>query len=77
MTEHELDIIYTQLCKTMTDLGEARSSLFLARFALLAIHEIDDIATAQRLIADASEGMEGPEPCPAQRDTGPRAGPCP
>jgi hypothetical protein len=68
MTEHELDIVYTQLCKTMTDLGEARSSLFLARFALLAIHEIGDIAAAQRLIADASEGMNGPEPHTARQD---------
>ena len=35
--------------------------LFLARFALLAIDEIDDVAAAQRLIADASEGMESGE----------------
>ena len=62
MTESELDSIYTQLCKTMTDLGEDRSSLFLARFALLAIIEIDDIAAAQRLIADASEGIKSAEP---------------
>ena len=40
MTDSELDSVYTQLCKTMTDLGEARSSLFLARFALLAVTEI-------------------------------------
>jgi hypothetical protein len=59
MTESELDSVYTQLCKTMTDLGEARSSLFLARFALLAITEIDDMAAVQRLIAEASEGMSG------------------
>jgi hypothetical protein len=46
----------------MTNLGEARSSLFLARFALLAIHEIDDVAAAQRLIAEAGEGMESVQP---------------
>ena len=61
MTESELDGIYTQLCKTMTELGEARCALFLARFALLAIDEIDDVAAAQRLIADASERMESGE----------------
>ena len=61
MTESELDGIYTQLCKTMTELGEARCALFLARLALLAIDEIDDVAAAQRLIADASEGMESGE----------------
>jgi hypothetical protein len=75
MTENELDIVYTQLCRTMTELGEARSSLFLARFALLAIHAIGDIATAQRLIADAGEGMTSPEPCPARRDDSREAGP--
>jgi hypothetical protein len=62
MTESELDSVYTKLCKTMTDLGEARSSLFLARFALLAITEIDDMAAVQRLIAEASEGMSGAGP---------------
>jgi hypothetical protein len=61
MTDSELDGVYTQLCKIMTDLGQARSSLFLARFALLALDEMDDIAVAQRLIADASEGMESAE----------------
>ena len=61
MTESELDGVYTQLCKTMTDLGEARSSLFLGRLALLALGEMDDMALAQRLIADAGEGMESDE----------------
>ncbi|MGV3653439.1 MAG: hypothetical protein ACO1N5_14420 [Noviherbaspirillum sp.] len=58
MTDTELDQVYTQLCKTMTDIGEARSSLFLARFALLAIARIDDAPEAQRLIREAGEGME-------------------
>ena len=75
MTESELDSVYTQLCKTMTDLGEGMSSLFLARFALLAITEIDDMAVAQRLIAEASEGMSGAGPETASRTTdGPARG---
>jgi len=37
MIESELDSVYTQLCKTMTNIGETQSSLFLARFALLAV----------------------------------------
>ncbi len=49
MTEAELDAAYTHLCKTMTDLGEARAPLFLARFALLAMVRIGDPATLQRL----------------------------
>jgi hypothetical protein len=66
MTESELDTIYTQLCRTMTDLGEARAPLFLARLVLLAIGEIDDAAAAQRLIADAREGIGSSEPSEAQ-----------
>ena len=44
MTEAELDAAYTHLCKTMTELGEARAPLFLARFALLAMMRIGDAA---------------------------------
>lgn len=62
MTESELDDIYTQLCRTMTDLGQARAPLFLARFALLAIAEIDDMAATERLIAEAGEGLDDAEP---------------
>jgi hypothetical protein len=44
MTEAELDAAYTHLCKTMTELGEARAPLFLTRFALLAMVRIGDTA---------------------------------
>jgi hypothetical protein len=49
MTEAELDAAYTHLCKTMTELGEARAPLFLARFALLAMVRIGDAALVQDL----------------------------
>ena len=49
MTEAELDAAYTHLCKTMTELGEARAPLFLARFALLAMVRIGDAAAVQGL----------------------------
>ena len=57
MTEAELDIVYTRLCKTMTQLGEAKASLFLARFALLAVGEMKDADASLRLIDAASDGM--------------------
>jgi len=60
MNESELDSVYTLLCKTMTELGEPRSPLFLARFALLAIDRIGDPELVQRLIADAGEGLNDP-----------------
>jgi hypothetical protein len=60
MTEAELDTAYTHLCRTMTGLGEARASLFLARFALLATVRIGDPAALQDLVdaaaADISSG---------------------
>jgi hypothetical protein len=49
MTEAELDIAYTHLCKTMTELGEAQAPLFLARFALLAMTRIGDVDVVQSL----------------------------
>jgi hypothetical protein len=57
MTDSELDLVYTRLCKTMTQLGEASAPLFLARFALLAIGRIGDAGEVMALIGDASEGM--------------------
>lgn len=57
MTDSDLDVVYTRLCKTMTQLGVPNTSFFLARFAMLAIDKIDDPAIALNLINDASEGM--------------------
>ena len=57
MTDSELDAVYTNLCKTMTQLGESQSSMFLARFALLAIDRIADAETAQQLVAAAAEDL--------------------
>jgi hypothetical protein len=55
MSDHELDHLYTVLCKTMTQLGEKQAPLFLARFALLAIPAIKDAGLVRQLISDASE----------------------
>ncbi len=63
MTETELDHAYADLCRTMTRLGEPQMSLYLARFALLAMVEIDDAGRIGRLIAAAAEGLE---PAPSQ-----------
>lgn len=57
MKDSELDAIYTRLCKTMTDLGADKMPLFLARFALLAIEQIDDPETCNRIVHDASDGL--------------------
>ncbi|MGR3911183.1 hypothetical protein Q3A80_29460 [Burkholderia sp. SR8] len=57
MTDTERDSLYTDLCRTMTRVGETDASLFLARFALLAIDAIGEAATVASLIADAGDGL--------------------
>jgi hypothetical protein len=56
MTDAELDTVYTRLCKTMTQVGEANAPMFLARFALLAIEKIGDADVSLKLIDAAGEG---------------------
>jgi hypothetical protein len=58
----DLDASYTNLCKTMTTLGEAQVPLFLARFALLAIDRIGDAHAAEQLIAAAADGLAAGTP---------------
>jgi len=57
MKDHDIDTVYTTLCKTMTDLGEAQAPLFLARFALLAIVQISDPVAVIRIIDDAAADL--------------------
>jgi hypothetical protein len=62
MTDTQRDAVYTALCKTMTQLGEPATPLFLARFALLAVERLGDAAAAQQLIADAADGLALAQP---------------
>ncbi|MDQ4624908.1 hypothetical protein [Janthinobacterium lividum] len=57
MTDIELDNLYTELCHTMSGLGEQRSPLFLARFALLAMGAIGKADVVQGLLRDAADGL--------------------
>ncbi|MFL9910174.1 hypothetical protein [Paraburkholderia sp. RL17-337-BIB-A] len=53
MTDSELDLVYTTLCKTLTAEGEAQAPLYLARLALLSMTEIGDPQRALSLIEAA------------------------
>jgi hypothetical protein len=55
MNTDDLDLAYTTLCRTMTTLGESNSTLFLARFAMLAITRLGNAASALELIAAAAD----------------------
>ena len=65
MLEQDLDAAYTQLCHTMTRLGEPQAPLFLARFALLAMQRLGDVSVVQTLIEDAAADLQRTAPTAA------------
>jgi hypothetical protein len=58
MTDSELDLVYTTLCKTLTTAGEARAPLYLARLAMLCLTELDDPQRGLSLIEAARMPMQ-------------------
>jgi hypothetical protein len=55
ISETELDSIYGELCRAISQVGEANAPLLLARFALLAIAEIGDVERVQRILTSARD----------------------
>ena len=55
MTDEQLDAAYTDVCRALTDAGEAGAERFLARLVLLLMHEVDDPARIARAVAAARE----------------------
>lgn len=60
MTDDDLDLAYTSLCRTMTRLGEANVPPFLARLALLGLARLGSGPEALRLIAEAAVDLIPP-----------------
>lgn len=58
LNEQELDEVYTQACTRMTELGESRTPLYLARLALLLMREVGDAARIRAAIDAAGTGIE-------------------
>lgn len=54
MNDQALDEAYGELCRMLGDAGEAQALPVLARFALLAMHEIGDVAKIRQLIREAA-----------------------
>ncbi|PRY08738.1 hypothetical protein [Paraburkholderia sp. BL25I1N1] len=50
MTDSDLDLVYTTLCKTLTNEGETQAPLYLARLAMLCLTELDNPQRALSLI---------------------------
>jgi hypothetical protein len=53
MTDSDLDLVYTTLCRTLTAEGKAQAPLYLARLVLLCMAEFDDPQRALTLIEAA------------------------
>ena len=53
MTDSDLDLVYTTLCKTLTAAGEAQAPLYLARLVMLCMTELDNPQRALSLIEAA------------------------
>jgi hypothetical protein len=60
LTDQELDDVYTRTCYAMTDLGEARTPLFLARLTLLLMKEVGDPERVRTAIESARGGLGDP-----------------
>jgi hypothetical protein len=56
--ESELDSVYGELCRAISEVGEAHAALMLARFALLAIGEIGDVERVRRILTSARDCEE-------------------
>ena len=55
INETEIDSLYRELCCAISEVGEARAPLLLARFALLAIGEIGDVERVRWILASARD----------------------
>jgi hypothetical protein len=53
LTDQELDDVYTKACYAMTELGEGKQPLFLARLALLLMKELGDAGRIRAAIEAA------------------------
>lgn len=54
MNESELDDVYTEVCRSMSAVGEDEAKLFLARLVLLLLREVDDASRIKYAIAQAA-----------------------
>jgi hypothetical protein len=62
LSEADLDTSYTELCHTLTAVGEPQAQLCLARLALLALSRMDSASDASQLIQAAAQGLHAPSP---------------
>jgi hypothetical protein len=59
MIESDLDTLYGELCRMLSEVGEGGAPLLLARFAPLAIEQIGDSERVRALLASARHCAAG------------------
>jgi hypothetical protein len=57
MSPEDLDRVYTQLSHLLTRVGEENAALFLSRFAMLAIVELEEPDLCSRLLESAAKSL--------------------
>ncbi|EAV44566.1 hypothetical protein SIAM614_06798 [Roseibium aggregatum IAM 12614] len=58
MTPADLETVYEALAEQLDAIGPDRRELYLAKLALLLVHEIADAGRARSLVADAASNLE-------------------
>jgi hypothetical protein len=57
--EDARDLVYTEICRAITDAGAGGETLYLARLALLLIEQLKSRDAALQAIAEAKDRREG------------------
>lgn len=57
MSDSDLDMVYTELCRTLAAVGQDHAPLFLARVSLLSLQRLGDAGVAKALIAAAARDV--------------------
>ena len=57
MNAQELDDVYTRLAYALTEVGEEKTSMVLARLVLLLMQRVGDASAVSAAIDDAVEGF--------------------
>ena len=57
LTPEQLDHVYTEACRAMSELGQDNGELFLARLVLLLMKEVGDASAIEAAIRAARHGI--------------------
>ena len=59
MTSAEFESVYEAIAKAIDKVGSANAEVYLAKLALALAHELDDGASALKIIAECTSALTG------------------